>query len=166
MKKNAIINIIFGLILLEGFSCGNWAQERYGLEINNNSNINIYCYFYLVWKGGNEGVVYPDTTLVSLRTDEAINIKAGQAFHDSRPGVPITEWILSLPSDTLSVFFFSKDTLNAYSWEVVQHDYKILQRYDLSIEDIHKLYNEYDIPVITYPPTAIMKDMKMYPPYQ
>jgi hypothetical protein len=138
---------------------------RYGLHITNNSTDAVGCYFYLAWEGGNEGIVYSDTTLVSLRTDEVTIIKSGQTYRASRPVSPITEWILSLPSDTLSVFFFSQDTLNTYSWEEIKHRYKVLRRYDLSIEDIQKLKNKYDVPEIPYPPDERMKDMKMYPPY-
>jgi hypothetical protein len=138
---------------------------RYGLHITNNSINAVGCYFYLAWEGGNEGIVYPDTTLVSLRTGEVTIIKSGQTYHASRPLSPITEWISSLPCDTISVFFFSQDTLNTYSWEEIKHRYKVLRRYDLSIEDIQKLKNKYDVPEIPYPPDERMKDMKMYPPY-
>ena len=41
------------------------------------------------------------------------------------------EEIEFLPKDTLSIFIFSTDTLNKYSWEEVRRDYKILRRYDL-----------------------------------
>jgi hypothetical protein len=138
---------------------------RYGLDITNNSTNMVVCYFYLAWEGGNKGIVYPDTTLVSLRANEMIGIKAGQTYHGSRPISSITEWILSLPSDTLSVFFFSQDTLNVYSMEEIRHEYKVLRRYDLSLENIKTLYNKYSVPEIPYPPDARMKDMKMYPPY-
>ncbi|GHT78968.1 hypothetical protein AGMMS50262_22190 [Bacteroidia bacterium] len=159
--KTFIINI---LILFVFTSCCHY-PTNYSLFITNNSVDALGCYYYLVWEGGKEGIVYPDTTLVSLRTNEVIGIKAGQTFHDSRPLSPITEWISSLPHDTLSVFFFSKDTLNAYSWEEIKLGYKILQRYDLSIEDINLLYNKYGVPEIPYPPSEVMRDMKMYPPY-
>jgi hypothetical protein len=136
------------------------------LYITNNSIDAVSCYFYLAWNAGNEGIVYPDTTLVSLRTNEVINIKAGQTYHGSRPLSPIAEWVLSLPSDTLSIFFFSQDTLNAYSWEEIKHGYKVLQRYDLSVENIQTLLNKYEVPEVPYPPDERMKDMKMYPPYK
>ncbi|SQA93841.1 hypothetical protein [Capnocytophaga ochracea] len=65
-----------------------------------------------------------------------------------------------LPKDTLSIFIFNTDTLNKYSWEEVRRDYKILKRYDLSIQDLELLdYKVY------YPPTPAMSQMKMYPKY-
>ena len=71
------------------------------------------------------------------------------------------EEIESLPKDTLSIFIFSTDTLNKYSWEEVRRDYKILRRYDLSIQDLELLdYKVY------YPPTPAMSRMKMYPKYE
>ena len=64
----------------------------------------------------------------------------------------------SLPKDTLSIFIFSTDTLNKYSWEEVRRDYKILKWYDLSYEDCKLL--KFRVP---YPPTPAMSRMKMYP---
>ncbi|MDR1272999.1 MAG: hypothetical protein LBK12_00465, partial [Odoribacteraceae bacterium] len=75
------------------------------------------------------------------------------------------KWIAQFPRDTASIYIFNQDTLNAYPWEEIQRDYKILQRYDLSLENFHELENEYGIPVITYPPDARMRHVKMYPPY-
>jgi hypothetical protein len=167
MKTISIRNNIFGLIVLGSICscCGNWPEKHYSLQIKNNSNFDVCCYFYLVWGGGNSGVVYPDT-LLFFDKNALEPIAPKGKFETSRSVEPIIEWVSSLPKDTLSIYFFSQDTLNKYSWEEIQRDYKILQRYDLSTEDIHKLKDKYDVPEIPYPPTAIMKDMKMYPPYQ
>ena len=67
-----------------------------------------------------------------------------------------------------SFFFFHSDTLKKYPLEILQRDYKILQRYDLSSQDILKLYDGKKgstYPQIPYPPDERMKDMKMWPPY-
>jgi len=45
--------------------------------------------------------------------------------------------------------------------ETIREEYKVLKRYDLSIEDIQLL--NYEIP---YPPTEVMRGMRMYPPYE
>ena len=64
-------------------------------------------------------------------------------------------------NDTMILFIFDADSFDMYSWEEIQRDYKILQRYDISYENMKYLkYN------ITYPPTEAMKDVKMYPPYE
>ena len=110
-------------------------------------------------------VVYPDTTLVLLEANEVLNIKPGQTHHVSLSLSPIAEWVQSLPYDTLSVFFFSQDTLNTHSWEEIKQEYKVLQRYDLSVKNFQTLLNQYEIPEISYPPDERMKDMKMYPQY-
>lgn len=162
--KKIMINILFSFILLGSFSCKKFPVERYQLRIKNNSNVDICCYFYLVWEGGNKGVVYPDT-LLSFDKKELVCINTTEEYTTSRSGVPITEWISSLPQDTLSIFIFSNDTLNKYSWVEIQSGYKILQRYDLSQEDFKQLSGKNDIPVIPYPPTDAMRYMKMYPPY-
>ena len=53
-----------------------------------------------------------------------------------------------------------------YDWKDVRENYRILKRYDLSIKDLTILENSRGIPVIVYPPSEIMKGMKMYPPYE
>jgi hypothetical protein len=164
MKKLSIINVIFCLILLS-CGCKNWVERHYELEIKNSSSINVYTYFYLVWEGGPDGAIYPDT-LLSFDKRELICINSGEKFRTSRPVVPIIEWISSLPKDTLSVYYFHPDTLQKYSWEEIQREYKVLRRYDLSVEDIILLQNKYGVPEIPYPPNERMKNMKMYPPYK
>jgi hypothetical protein len=164
MITNVKICVIFSLILLLE-CCKGFAEEHYNLQIKNNSSFNICCYFYLVWEGGNNGVVYPDT-LLSFNKNELIYVNSEEKFTTSRPARPITEWVSSLPKDTISFYFFRADLLAEYSWEEIQCEYNILQRYDLSVEDIHALENQYGIPIIPYPPTEAMKNMKMYPPYK
>lgn len=64
--------------------------------------------------------------------------------------------------DTLCLFILSSDTINKYGWDKVYEDYNILARYDLCVtyESLKKL--KFDV---SYPPTEIMKDVKMYPSY-
>ena len=51
--------------------------------------------------------------------------------------------------------------MQKYDLSVILATYNILCRYDLSGNDIKQL--DYTIP---YPPSPVMKDMKMYPPYE
>lgn len=104
---------------------------------------------------------YPDTTL-HKENDVFVSFGdimpfAGTSTGGSRSWESKFE---EIPSDTLSFYFFHSDTLAKYPWEEIRKDYKVLKRYDLSIEDIQMLDYE-----ITYPPTMAMKDIKMYPPY-
>jgi len=66
-----------------------------------------------------------------------------------------------LPLDTLSVFFFSPDTVRFYGYDRVAAENRIWVRYDLSISDMEML--NYIFP---YPPTPQMEHMKMYPSYR
>lgn len=164
MKKNIKTLLLFLLMIVGIFSCEKFPVKRYDLLIKNNSHTNVCCYFYLVWDGGDNGVVYPDTLLSFDREDlQCINI--GEEYRTSRSGIPITEWVASQPKDTLSIFIFSKDTLERYYWENIQQNCNILKRYDLSIEDMEKLSVTKSTTIIPYPPTEAMKKMKMYPPY-
>jgi hypothetical protein len=148
--------------------CAHWVDHDDGaIYIDNKSGFAISFYFPLV---GMEGGVYPDTTLFLIPTQKSIYenfyIESGEGRARGLSNITVENWILTFPKDTVSIYIFEKDTLKAYTWEEIQRDYKILQRYDLSIEDLKKLSNEDDIPIITYPPTEAMKDMKMYPLYQ
>jgi len=65
-----------------------------------------------------------------------------------------------LRHDTLSLFIFSRDTLQCYGYDNVRDNYRILVRYDLSIDECKQLNY-----VFPYPPQPFMRNMKMYPPY-
>ena len=81
-------------------------------------------------------------------------------------------WKLS-PNDTLSFFFFHRDTIDKYSWEEIRQYNKTLVRYDIGTGDLMRLpkfyYNNVNSasdPVIIYPPTEQMRFIRMYPPYE
>ena len=56
-------------------------------------------------------------------------------------------------------YLFSRDTLETVSWEEVVKEYKVLARYDLTLEDLERLNW-----TIYYPPNEKMKGIKMYYP--
>ncbi|MDO5104977.1 hypothetical protein [Capnocytophaga sp.] len=126
-------------------------DEKYIINVVNNEKYSIGGYFAL---GGKHGTFYPDT-IIPLRKDYVTseinsyesNIEWGKIFKQ-------------LPKDTLSIFIFHTDTLNKYPWKEVRNGYKILKRYDLSLQDIEKL--NYKVP---YSPSREMEEMKMYPKY-
>jgi len=62
--------------------------------------------------------------------------------------------------DTLYIFIFEEDVLANHSWTDVVDKNLVLQRYNLSLQDLQKLNWQ-----ISYPPSELMKDMKMYPPF-
>ena len=64
----------------------------------------------------------------------------------------------NIPSDTLMVYTFDAELLEARITH--EHD-AIIQRYDLSLQDLQSLNWQ-----LYYPPTVAMKDIKMWPPYE
>ncbi|MDR3244937.1 MAG: hypothetical protein LBT50_00710 [Prevotellaceae bacterium] len=63
--------------------------------------------------------------------------------------------------DTFIIFIFDANVVENTPWNIVDKDYLILQRYDVSLEDLQHLSW-----TLSYPPSEAMKDMKMYPPYE
>ena len=131
----------------------------YDWGMANNSNYDIFV-FYDLYLAKHP---YPDTLFSFDHT--YINIVNAYSSKRDMDHYPLDVIISRMPSDTLSFFFFHADTVKKYSLEMLQRDYKILVRYDLSSEDIRRLKNNYGIPEIPYPPDERMKNMKMYPPY-
>jgi hypothetical protein len=135
----------------------------YDVQYTNNTDFNI-CYHVADSYGKYKKTVYPDTTIFFEK--RLATIKAKSYFIDAYLEISVEKVIEeNIPSDTLSIFYFHADTVSEYSWEKIQREYKVLRRYDLSIEDIRLLYNKHDVPEIPYPPDERMKNMKMYPPY-
>lgn len=129
---------LFLLILLH--SC-DFMTFVLGLEPNviwlkNNADYSIGWY---VADGALYGNFYPDSL---PDTDN-------QVYHRIEPKEdrviiinPCSTWkrfFNWLPYDTLSVFIFHSDTLEKYTWEEVRDGYKIIKRYDLSLDDIEHM---------------------------
>ena len=70
------------------------------------------------------------------------------------------EYVFGYEFDTLLVFIFNADTLETYGWDKVRAYYKVEQRYDLSLTDLQNLGFK-----LSFPPTAAMKHIHMWPPY-
>ena len=125
--------------------------ENFGrsFRFRNNSTMDVYVFF---WDADRESgsYRYTDTTISYIRAGGFCESRANLRY-DYHPDDKV---------DTFCLFIFDADTFNICSWEEIQSGYKILQRYDLSPEDIKALRDS-----ITYPPDERMKDMKMYPPY-
>ena len=62
--------------------------------------------------------------------------------------------------DTICVFVFKTEVLEQYSWDSIRSNYLVLQRYDLSYEDVANSNYE-----ICFPPSEAMKHIHMWPPY-
>ena len=62
--------------------------------------------------------------------------------------------------ETVFIFVLDEEVVATMPWNIIQKDYLILRRYDLTPEDLQLL--DWEVP---YPPDERMKNMKMYPPY-
>lgn len=141
--------ILFGLTFL---SCQDLLQKRYGLHVVNNSNSEIIC---IAGMNGYYDSFYPDTLLPFAPRIRSIKPGQSSVWHSA---IPWDEhYFKQLPADTLSFFIISKDVYDRLSWDKIRTNYLILNRYDLSSEDVAKLGNR-----IPYPATEAMRDMKMY----
>jgi hypothetical protein len=158
--KQIRLCILLCFVAIVGSQCCSYLEKSYSIRIKNSHNTDIYYHFNFSSIEKENDVIYPDTIL-SFPKNILVKVKQGTIFIDNMPLYPIEKWISNLPHDTLSIYIFDIDTLNRYEWDEIQKDYKILQRYDISAEDIKYLNNE-----VPYPPTEAMKDMKMYPPYK
>ena len=145
MKKSILI--IISLLILIGCI----GEEFYKFNLINNTN--RYIYFT---QGRENRSIYPDTLIEKNPSYSKIS-----AYSTLEIGGLVTiERIFERENiDTLSIYFFDADVVDNIPWETVREEYKVLKRYDLSIEDIQLLDYE-----ITYPPTEQMKNMRMYPP--
>ena len=74
--------------------------------------------------------------------------------------ISIDKWFSEWKCDTMSVFFFSKETIESHSWDDIVHSYLVTQRYDFSKDDIKRIKG-----VIYFPPTSQMSGIKMWPQY-
>jgi len=138
------------IIILTGCPC----KRCYEYHKKNNSEYNIIV-------SSLRNKYYPDTTI----TFKPSGIMKPYSYSIIPISDPLEDIVKSMPQDTLSFFIFHADTVNKYPLEILQWDYKILRRYDLSSQDIITLKNKYGIPEIPYPPDERMKYMKMYPQY-
>lgn len=131
-----------------------YTDAWYELDVYNNSNDTIACWF------ANVESTYPDTLLPEEKPSihlELLNPNEENIVYSL--GVSFDEWFDN-EYDKISIYVFSKDTLDKYNWEEIRENYRLLIRYDLSYNDIKKL--NYSIP---FPPTEVMKNMQMYPSY-
>jgi hypothetical protein len=161
--KNKYYFAILMLYMLLFSNCGCFLPNYYAINFANEAEHDVYFYV-LDCKGKYINTAYPDT-VISFDKKYVGRIKSHSYFVDIIGTLPIENYFDKLPNDTLSIFYFHPDTLIKYSWSEIKTGYKILQRYDLSIEDVTRHKNKYDVPEIPYPPDERMKNMKMYPPY-
>ncbi len=128
-------------------SCELLPDHVYGIKIQNYSNDTIVFY---------ANYSYPDTAIIADRPGLVMAYPQDYSYWDSKK-----KWEDVLPNDTISIFIFSKASINKFSWNDIKKNYIVLQRYDISIKELKALGSTF-----TYPPTGNMKNIKMYPSYK
>ena len=121
--------IIYLLLFLN--SCDTY----YYIEVVNKSNKPIEHYLAM---GGEFGSSYPDSLPNSSKYVFQILPSKSYLYQSRSPWAEVFT-NTKLPNDTLSVYFFSPDTLNAYPWQTIREKEKYLKRYDLSLKDLQDL---------------------------
>jgi hypothetical protein len=147
MKLLKFIVLIF--VFLTFTSC----DYYHSFNFNNNSTHDVYLLLGVIEGDFNRGL-YPDTVIRGNMW------MCGPINQGESKYYVYSEAIKDPWTNTVCLFILDADTIKSYSWEEIQDGYKVLQRYDISPENIKAL--KYKIP---YPPSEAMKNMKMYPPY-
>jgi len=134
MKQTIIIPMIILSMIVTAFAC----RKKIGretIQLQNNYYDTIYT--FVAWSGMEH--IYPDTTLPLNKPGmRFVPPNKKWAFIETGSGGNWSQIFLQLPSDTLSVYLFNADTLAVYNWPQIQKEYKILKRYDLSLEDLER----------------------------
>ncbi|OJU51547.1 MAG: hypothetical protein BGN96_07925 [Bacteroidales bacterium 45-6] len=147
------LSLLFCVLLVACESGG-----HHEISFVNNSDRDIY----VDWSD-----VYPDTTraqwylmvlnaesykILSHNTStKALSVDKDSWENTFRQGIP---------SDTVMVFIYDANLLEAHQGHSGRLYDFVIQRYDLSFQDIESLNW-----TLTYPPSSKMSKMKMYPPY-
>lgn len=153
--KRIIISILLLHFIFIGAICYNHNGYR-TISLENDYNDSIYVTTAFAFKSN-----YPDTILpVQKPSISFVPPGFKRVFINAFPSKRTKEAFDQLPRDTLSIYLFDAATYLNNDWDEVRTEYKVLKRYDLSLEDLNKLNW-----VIIYPPSEAMKDMKQFPPY-
>lgn len=155
MKVQEIFLVIFISFLLIATHCEKAVNAEFPLIIDNNSSFNIAVYFN---ENEQYQALYPDTVISNFRERVILNINKKE--NQDIAGSPNWEstFEVSAPKDTLSLFVFHSDTVNEYSWEKIRKEYKILTRYDLSLQDLENRNF-----ILEYPYDPSLGKLKIWP---
>ncbi len=133
-----------------------FTDRDYSIRMNNSS---IHSIKVLLNDDDNYLAIYPDTLISPFEERAGVEINNGEVLSIAGGTATWEEIYKSkVPNDTLSIFIFHSDTLSKYTWAEIGRDYNVLQRYDLSLQDL-KNVNFF----LTYPPGINMNGIKMYP---
>lgn len=126
--KFIYLKVLLALCLFS--SCEEAKFTVYSIIIKNKSNHNIQ---FFVARPGSE-FLYPDTTLPTKKVGGPVILPSLSGYVDS--SIKWEKQYAKLPSDKMSIYIFDSDTLKKYDWEDVRLNYRILKRYDLTLQDL------------------------------
>jgi hypothetical protein len=138
MKRKLVLLALISLASCENISLG---KKVWRISIENRSSQIIqvihpeYDRKKKEWLNIN---LYPDTSLVQNKPINMISLKptTKNVIDLARD---YDETFETIPSGKLSIYIFSEDTLNKYSWEEIRQGYKVLKRYDLTHAELDQM---------------------------
>jgi len=156
MKKNILKSVLCLLLLGSCDSCLEKSGEQLSLYNESAQDISVLL-------GGIQTTVDTDTLLPDIDNLNLLHkIPKGKQRDMGGVGTMAgwNEIFEYLGIDTMRIFILATDTVNMYDWNIIQKNYNILQRYDVSVEDLRYLNS-----CFYYPPISTMRDIRMWPPY-
>ena len=130
-----------------------------GLFLRNESGNELSCF---VADEINSGFSYPDTLLLANPNPFCIAdkiLESGWIF--GRRGDDWKSILSYTRSGTLSVYIFKQEDVDNLGWEYLSEHNGYLVRYDLRLDDLKLLSG-----TLYYPPTMVMRNIHMFPPYE
>lgn len=148
MKRINLLVIILCWLLCTATQCNKDCHSN--ITFINNSDKTLYV---------RSNIYYPSDTLSSLR-------EFNEHIHKVLPNSVNTNCLArgaktcynAFPK--IMIFIVDEQVMATVPWDTIENEYMVLRRYDLTPEDLELL--DWKVP---YPPTEVMKNMKMYPPY-
>lgn len=130
-----------------------------GLFLRNEYGNELSCF---VADEINSGFSYPDTLLPANPNPFCIAdniLESGWIF--GRRGDDWKSILSYTRSGTLSVYIFKQEDVDNLGWEYLSEHNGYLVRYDLRLDDLKLLSG-----TLYYPPTMVMRNIHMFPPYE
>lgn len=162
--KLTVFLIVLSMLLMSKACVKEDENHHKSIVVINNSEKAIYAYF---------GFSYPDTSALTTIPSSSVSsiYKVEPHQRNNTALVMRSFWEIvfkdgrRIPSDTVMVFILDGEKVEKYNATKVhvstaQADDMLLQRYDLSLQDLQKMDFH-----LSYPPNDAMRNVKMYPAY-